>query len=252
MTLVTDNFRARNLTGSTGKVNSTECGERWRINDNKLLCDCHLAWFGRWLRRNPTLALFTECSQPTHLRHQEIAELQDRDFKCDVTFRSRYMDECVEENQCPRQCHCSDGVVDCRQKRLTAVPDRIPQSAVEIRMEENRITKIHARAFADLNNLKRIDLGNNRITYIAPDAFSGLYNLNSLMLYGNKISDLPPGVFSGLRSLQILMLNANKINCVRVDAFKDLSNLSLLSLYNNEIQSLANGTFTPLTKVQTM
>ncbi|KAK3799525.1 hypothetical protein RRG08_052709 [Elysia crispata] len=223
-----------------------------RINDNSLLCDCHLAWFARWLRRNPTLALFTECRQPMHLRHQEIAELQDRDFKCDVTFQRRHSTECVEENLCPRQCRCSDGVVDCRQRRLTTVPKQIPESTVEIRMEENRITKIHARAFADLKNLKRIDLGNNQITYIAPDAFSGLNNLNSLMLYGNKIADLPPGVFGGLTSLQILMLNANKISCVRVDAFKDLSSLSLLSLYDNEIQSLANGTFTPLTKVQTI
>ncbi|GFO50375.1 protein slit-like protein [Plakobranchus ocellatus] len=223
-----------------------------RINDNKLVCDCHLAWFARWLRRNPSHVLFTECSEPMHLRHKLISELQDRDFKCDVAFGNRHSTECMEENLCPRQCRCHEGTVDCRQKRLTAVPKQIPESATEIRLEENHITKIPSRAFADLRKLKRIDLGNNHISYIAPDAFSGLYALNSLMLYGNKIADLPPGVFSGLKSLQLLMLNANKISCVRVDAFKDLSSLSLLSLYDNKIQSLANGTFTPLTKIQTI
>ncbi|XP_055874290.1 slit homolog 2 protein-like isoform X2 [Biomphalaria glabrata] len=223
-----------------------------RINDNKLVCDCHMAWFARWLRKNPTLALFTECHQPLHLRNAEIAELQDIDFKCDATFENRHAVECVEENLCPRQCRCSEGVVDCRDKGLTQIPENIPESAVEIRLEENHITQIPARAFADLTNLKRIDLGNNQISHIAPDAFTGLSSLSSLVLYGNKIKDLPLGVFNGLTSLQLLLLNANKISCVRVDAFKDLVNLNLLSLYDNNIQSLANGTFSPLIKIQTI
>ncbi|CAG5123894.1 unnamed protein product, partial [Candidula unifasciata] len=120
------------------------------------------------------------------------------------------------------------------------------------RLEDNHITQIPSRAFADLSSLKRIDLGNNQISYIAPDAFSGLNSLSSLVLYGNKIMDLPPGVFSGLKSLQLLLLNANKLSCVRQDAFKDLSSLNLLSLYDNEIQALANGTFSPLLKIQTI
>ncbi|KAI8777255.1 protein slit, partial [Biomphalaria glabrata] len=102
-----------------------------RINDNKLVCDCHMAWFARWLRKNPTLALFTECHQPLHLRNAEIAELQDIDFKCDATFENRHAVECVEENLCPRQCRCSEGVVDCRDKGLTQIPENIPESAVE-------------------------------------------------------------------------------------------------------------------------
>ncbi|XP_012937853.1 slit homolog 2 protein [Aplysia californica] len=223
-----------------------------RINDNKMVCDCHLAWLARWLRKNPTLALFTECHQPMHLRNAEIAELQEIDFKCDATFQNRHSLECMEENLCPRQCRCMDGVVDCRDKGFTKIPDNIPESAIEIRLEENHITQLPSRAFADLSNLKRIDLGKNQISYIAPDAFSGLYSLNSLVLYGNKIKDLPPGVFTGLSSLQLLLLNANKINCVRVDVFKDLENLNLLSLYDNNIQSLANGTFDPLANIQTI
>ncbi|KAH9524858.1 hypothetical protein Btru_028062 [Bulinus truncatus] len=186
-----------------------------RINDNKLVCDCHMAWFARWLRKNPTLGLFTECHQPLHLRNTEISELQDIDFKCDAlsvpqpallnlmtvfgpfgkepftfkmfpenvilagleklgiigqtdrarspskiarevdtsvlscsrnvqicnpylidtTFENRHAVECVEENLCPRQCRCSEGVVDCRDKGLTQVPDNIPESAVEMTLK---------------------------------------------------------------------------------------------------------------------
>ncbi|XP_059170224.1 slit homolog 2 protein-like isoform X2 [Physella acuta] len=223
-----------------------------RINDNKLVCDCHLAWFARWLRKNPSLGMFTECHQPLHLRNAELTELQDIDFKCDATFENRHAVECVEENLCPRQCRCVDGIIDCRDKGLTQIPENIPESVIEIRLEENHITQVPARAFADLTSLKRIDLGNNQISYIAPDAFSGLHSLNSLVLYGNKLKELPPGLFNGLTSLQLLLLNANKLSCVRVDAFKDLTSLNLLSLYDNNIQSLANGTFSPLVKIQTI
>jgi hypothetical protein len=119
-------------------------------------------------------------------------------------------------------------------------------------MEQNYITEIPAKAFANYRRLRRIDLSNNNISKIAHDAFSGLKTLNSLVLYGNKIKELPAGVFKGLTSLQLLLLNANEISCIRKDSFRDLSSLSLLSLYDNNIQSLPNGTFDSLRQIQTM
>ncbi|KAL8561823.1 hypothetical protein ACOMHN_046949 [Nucella lapillus] len=223
-----------------------------RVSDNHLVCDCHLSWLARWLRQHPGLALFTECAQPPHLKHAEIAELQENDFKCIPGYDLQRNKECILENMCPRQCRCIEGVVDCRDKGLTHIPDNIPESATEIRLEENHITQIPSRAFADMRKLRRIDLSNNQISFVSPDAFSGLYQLSSLVLYGNKITELPPGVFNGLTALQLLLMNANKITCVRVDAFHDLHALHLLSLYDNKIQSLANGTFAPLQNIQTL
>ncbi|XP_071091195.1 protein slit-like isoform X2 [Haliotis cracherodii] len=223
-----------------------------RISDNRLVCDCHLAWLARWLRANPTLALFTECAIPSHLKNNEIAELQDMDFRCIPGVDNPHPHACVAENLCPRECTCTEGIIDCRDKGLTQIPDNIPETATELRIEENHITQIPSRVFSELHKLQRIDMSNNQISYIAPDAFSGLQSLRTLVLYGNKISDLPPGVFNGLINLQLLLLNANKITCVRVDAFRDLRNLNLLSLYDNKIQSLANNTFTPLRNIQTL
>lgn len=199
-----------------------------RVSDNHLVCDCHLSWLARWLRQHPGLALFTECAQPQHLKHAEIAELQENDFKCIPGYDLQRNEECILENMCPRQCRCIEGVVDCRDKGLTHIPDNIPESATEIRLEENHITQIPSRAFADMRKLRRIDLSNNQISFVSPDAFSGLHQLSSLVLYGNKITELPPGVFNGLTSLQLLLMNANKITCVRVDAFQDLHALHLL------------------------
>ncbi|KAI0220851.1 Slit-like protein [Lamellibrachia satsuma] len=196
-----------------------------RIADNQLVCDCHLQWLARWLRRQPTLALFSKCSSPKHLRSNLIAELHDSDFTC---------------------------TVDCRSKGMTEIPLNIPEQTTELRLEQNVITEIPANVLSEFRQLRRIDLSNNQIVRVDAKAFAGLNSLNSLVLYGNKISELPPGVFSGLSSLQLLLLNANKITCVRKDMFQDLHNLNLLSLYDNKIQSLANGTFDPLANIQTL
>uniref|UniRef100_A0A1B0GPI8 Uncharacterized protein n=1 Tax=Phlebotomus papatasi TaxID=29031 RepID=A0A1B0GPI8_PHLPP len=135
------------------------------------------------------------------------------------------------------------------------------------RLEQNYITELPPRAFANYRRLRRIDVSNNNISRVAHDAFSGLKALASLqffvafpllfsflgrILYGNKIKDLPSGVFKGLTSLQLLLLNANEINCIRKDTFRDLHSLSLLSLYDNNIQSLANGTFDSMKSIQTL
>nr|XP_053652408.1 leucine-rich glioma-inactivated protein 1-like [Cherax quadricarinatus] len=55
-----------------------------RLADNPFICDCRLSWLGRWLRRHPTLALFTKCHAPATLRGKEVAELHDSDFRCPV------------------------------------------------------------------------------------------------------------------------------------------------------------------------
>uniref|UniRef100_A0A672FWY5 Slit homolog 1b (Drosophila) n=1 Tax=Salarias fasciatus TaxID=181472 RepID=A0A672FWY5_SALFA len=194
----------------------------FRLHSNALRCDCHLAWLSPWLRQRPSLGLYTQCSSPPALRGLNLAELRKSDFACSGTPCS------LASGSCPPMCSCSNNIVDCRGRGLTAIPAHLPEAMTEI------------------------DLSNNQISEIAPDAFHGLRALNSLVLYGNKITELPAGVFDGLSSLELLLLNANKIHCIRATVFKDLENLALLSLYDNKIQSLAKGTFGSLHSIQTL
>uniref|UniRef100_A0A8C4LRD3 Slit homolog 1 protein n=1 Tax=Equus asinus asinus TaxID=83772 RepID=A0A8C4LRD3_EQUAS len=230
----------------------------FRLHSNHLFCDCHLAWLSQWLRQRPTVGLFTQCSGPASLRGLNVAEVQKSEFSCSAPesrqeFLAGRVPSCtLSSGSCPAMCTCSNGIVDCRGKGLTAIPANLPETMTEIRLELNGIKSIPPGAFSPYRKLRRIDLSNNQIAEIAPDAFQGLRSLNSLVLYGNKITDLPRGVFGGLYTLQLLLLNANKINCIRPDAFQDLQNLSLLSLYDNKIQSLAKGTFTSLRAIQTL
>jgi slit 2 len=49
-----------------------------KLGDNSLVCDCHLAWLARYLRRNAHLAPATRCAAPSTLRAQPLVELHDR------------------------------------------------------------------------------------------------------------------------------------------------------------------------------
>ncbi|XP_026556878.1 slit homolog 1 protein [Pseudonaja textilis] len=225
----------------------------FRLHSNQLICDCHLGWLSQWLRQRPTIGLFTQCAGPPSLRGLNVAEIQKNEFSCSGQDDATRTHICsFSSGSCPAMCTCSNGIVDCRGKGLTAIPANLPETMTEIRLELNGIKSIPPGAFSSYKKLRRIDLSNNQISEIAPDAFQGLRSLNSLVLYGNKIMELPKGVFGGLYALQLLLLNANKINCIRADAFADLQNLSLLSLYDNKIQTLAKGTFATLRAIQTL
>ncbi|KAM7394699.1 hypothetical protein PAMP_021485 [Pampus punctatissimus] len=225
----------------------------FRLHSNSLRCDCHLAWLSPWLRQRPSLGLYTQCSSPPPLRGLNLAELRKSDFACSGHGGSAFVQPCsLASGSCPPMCSCSNNIVDCRGRGLTAIPAHLPEAMTEIRLEQNGIKSVPPGAFTSYKKLRRIDLSNNQISEIAPDAFHGLRALNSLVLYGNKITELPSGVFDGLASLELLLLNANKIHCIRATVFKDLENLALLSLYDNKIQSLAKGTFSSLHSIQTL
>nr|XP_054607861.1 slit homolog 1b [Nothobranchius furzeri] len=225
----------------------------FRLHSNSLRCDCHLAWLSPWLRQRPALGLYTQCSSPPTLRGLNLAELRKNDFACSGYSGSAFVQPCsLASGSCPPMCSCTNNIVDCRGRGLTAIPAHLPEGMTEIRLEQNGIKSVPPGSFISYKKLRRIDLSNNQISEIAPDAFHGLRALNSLILYGNKITELPGGVFDGLVSLELLLLNANKIHCIRALVFKDLENLALLSLYDNKLQTLAKGTFSSLHSIQTL
>ncbi|XP_072025835.1 LOW QUALITY PROTEIN: slit homolog 2 protein-like [Amphiura filiformis] len=223
---------------------------KFRLAGNPLSCDCELSWLSHWLRLNPRLGLSVRCSTPKILRDVKIAELQPEEFKC--TGEENHEAKCKVEPLCPAKCSCTEDTVDCRGIGLKELPTTFPDECVELRLEQNQITRIPPKAFSNYRKLRRIDLSNNIIEEVAEDAFGGLRSLSSLVLYGNRLSTLPSGVFRGLTSLQLLLINANRLSCVRENLFQDLVSLNLLSLYDNQIQSMANGTFTALKNLQTL
>uniref|UniRef100_A0A672N3F4 Slit homolog 1 protein-like n=1 Tax=Sinocyclocheilus grahami TaxID=75366 RepID=A0A672N3F4_SINGR len=152
----------------------------FRLHSNSLRCDCHLSWLSQWLRQRPTLGLYTQCSSPPNLHGLNLAELQKKDFICSGVFDSGPQPCGLASGSCPPMCSCTNNIVDCRGKGLTAIPANMPEGMTEIRLEQNGIKSVPPGAFASYKRLRRIDLSNNQISEIAPDAFQGLRSLNSL------------------------------------------------------------------------
>ncbi|VEN60136.1 unnamed protein product, partial [Callosobruchus maculatus] len=126
-----------------------------RLNDNLFHCDCQLSWLARYLRHSPRLAQYTRCHSPTHLKGHSVVELKDTDFKCSGLVERAVTGECISESQCPHPCRCAEGIVDCRGKGLTQVPDHLPEGTTELRFEQNEITEIPPKAFSAHKRLRR-------------------------------------------------------------------------------------------------
>uniref|UniRef100_A0A668AHN3 Slit homolog 1b (Drosophila) n=1 Tax=Myripristis murdjan TaxID=586833 RepID=A0A668AHN3_9TELE len=222
----------------------------FRLHSNSLRCDCHLAWLSPWLRQRPALGLYTQCSSPPTLRGLNLAELHKSDFACSGTKTPPGLRRCssLASGSCPPMCSCSNNIVDCRGRGLTAIPAHLPEAMTEIRLEQNGIKSVPPGAFTSYKKLR----GSGECASGVLPSVQLLCSPVCRVLYGNKITELPRGVFDGLASLELLLLNANKIHCIRASVFKDLENLALLSLYDNKIQSLAKGTFSSLHSIQTL
>ena len=248
-----------NLSGNRlTRIPNTQDGLKIFFGGNPLRCDCALA--GNAVDMDSLEGAV--CRQPARLEGIQARELTDVDFEDCGRFESVADNDCNSglrnshvlrrSHGCPKQCKCTDGIVDCRNRKLLEAPAGYPPDTTEIRLEQNSLTALPPRAFAGYKRLKRIDISNNGITVLPSDAFDGLSSLTSLVFYGNKIHSLSQNVFRGLTSLQLLLLNSNKIKCVHPNAFRDLKSLNLLSLYDNRIQYLENGTFNGLTSLHTL
>lgn len=204
------------------------------LDDNPWVCDCRLNWLILWLQsttrvsRSAASTKIPICMEPIGYQGQRLTSI--RPLQCSEGEEEMESAECLPSASwtCPTPCKCSDGIADCRNKKLTHIPSHFPADTTEIRLEQNHIEEVPAKAFVGYKRLRRIDLSNNEIRTLAPDAFRGLKTLTSLVLYMNKIGSLPTQVFHGLTSLQLLLMNSNKIKCIRKDTFRDLRSVNLL------------------------
>ncbi|KAJ3609977.1 hypothetical protein NHX12_022071, partial [Muraenolepis orangiensis] len=86
-----------------------------------------------WLRQRPTIGLFTQCSSPVALRGLNVAEIQKHEFTCSGHQESGGQQPCsVGGGSCPPMCTCSNNIVDCRGKGLTAIPPNLPDTMAEM------------------------------------------------------------------------------------------------------------------------
>ena len=81
---------------------------------------------------------------------------------------------CPEDSDCPADCYCEGGTVDCAHRDLTEFPLDLPKTAKRLLLNDNKITRVPALGlFNRLPQLESVDLSRNRIEVIEEGAFEG-------------------------------------------------------------------------------
>jgi hypothetical protein len=118
-------------------------------------------------------------------------------------------------------------------------------------LRSNRITYLHANAFAGLTSLNMLNLeGNRHLIEIADTAFLGLQALPKLVLTDTNLWNIRQNTFVGLQSVRVLNLSANQINVFADFALQNFPELTVLDLRENRIEKFSHKIFYGLPKLR--
>lgn len=143
---------------------------------------------------------------------------------------------------CPNGCRCARDffnkfdLVECTNSNLTIVPNIIPKSATELKLNQNSLKRIYPFQFFSRPQLLSIDLSENKIAFIEENGFNGIKNLKILKLSNNFIQILLGYEFKDLLNLEQLYLNSNKIQFLSNQTFQNLPKLKVLNLMHNNLR----------------
>uniref|UniRef100_A0A8C1Y912 Asporin (LRR class 1) n=1 Tax=Cyprinus carpio TaxID=7962 RepID=A0A8C1Y912_CYPCA len=153
------------------------------------------------------------------IMQQDAGDFDDDDDD-DGDDYDNYDDNFISD--CPEGCRCSKKVL-----HLWLYTSIIPFLYLQaLFLLNNQISKIHPKAFRNMNKLKILHLSYNLLTQMPENLPT---SIQSLRLHDNKISRLPKGAFRGMQDLNVLELSANPIANSGIDpeAFDDMATLYL-------------------------
>ncbi|KAG8439556.1 hypothetical protein GDO86_005668 [Hymenochirus boettgeri] len=117
---------------------------------------------------------------------------------------------------------------------LTELVGPLPKSLDDLRVTNNKISKIPSNTLEGLENLTTIYLQHNALKEDSiSGAFKGLKQLSHLDLSFNEITKLPKGLPS---SISTLYLDNNKIGNIPDEYFQGFKSLQFLRLSNNKLK----------------
>ncbi|XP_035994291.1 biglycan b [Fundulus heteroclitus] len=135
---------------------------------------------------------------------------------------------------CPFGCHCQYRVVQCSDLGLTEVPRNIPPDTKLLDLQNNRITELKENDFKGLTNLYALSVRNNKISKVHPKAFAPLKHMQKLYFSKNLLTTIPQNLPASLVELRI---HENRIKKVAAGAFSRLGNMHCIEMGANPIQN---------------
>nr|XP_015813767.2 extracellular matrix protein 2 [Nothobranchius furzeri] len=117
---------------------------------------------------------------------------------------------------------------------LDTMPPDLPPTLQELKINENKLSRIDENSFQDLSSLVILELEGNMLSEgnVDPKAFTPLIELSYLRLGRNHFRMVPQGL---PRSLLELYLENNLIEEISETAFNQTSNLNVVSLRHNKL-----------------
>ena len=134
--------------------------------------------------------------------------------------------------------------LDLSNNELVALPPRFFQPVTntleELLLQNNSISVLPPGLFHGMRQLTELHLAHNEITshWVGPETFADLINLRTLDLSHNRMTRLDGKTFSSLTSLNLLNLAHNEIDSIPEDSFASLSSLQSLILSHNHLSKI--------------
>ncbi|KAJ8302794.1 hypothetical protein KUTeg_019190 [Tegillarca granosa] len=157
------------------------------------------------------------------------------DCNCSDSDSRRY-------KNCPPKCQCCEKLttVNCEGRKLTAVPEGIPEMVERLYLDHNNILALDQGDFGSLPNLKKLYLHNNKIAKLGSYAFTGdnFPSLEYLDLRNNKISVVEDNSINRVTKLNDLHLENNLIQKISTMAFNGSKAVAYLQLDGNKLTSI--------------
>ncbi|KAL9955905.1 hypothetical protein ACROYT_G037304 [Oculina patagonica] len=201
------------------------------------------------LIRNTTTLVNTTQIVPTITEKGNYTCVATNKYGSDRREFSVILDDCLP--RCLSKWDVSFGnTFECKDVvSLMEIISCVPTITDNIYLSLNNITFLPNEAFANLTNLKYLDLSYNNIGNLPDGVFANLKNLRSLYLDNNNLRFLLDDVFANLKILRNLDLSSNNITFLPDEVFANLKNLQTLFLTSNAIKFLPYGVFNDLTSL---
>jgi Leucine-rich repeat (LRR) protein len=109
------------------------------------------------------------------------------------------------------------------------------KSLINLRLNNNSLTRIRNQTFIRLEKLSSLDLSSNKLNFIDIDAFVRLENLTELFLVDNMLKTLKASFFKSTKKLSIVKICRNKLTSIGFS-----TSFNNLDLGSNRLQFLKN------------
>ncbi|KAL0979931.1 hypothetical protein UPYG_G00191740 [Umbra pygmaea] len=130
--------------------------------------------------------------------------------------------------------------LDCRNRKLGAIPADIPQRTTSLDISTNLIWKIEKGDLKNKSMLIKLRMDSNQISHVDDETFSDLKALQMLDLSNNKLTSISDLMFLGLNTLSKLLINDNLITTITLQSFQNFHNLKYVDLTNNHLGQLSS------------